>query len=264
MDSFVASADQVAAISAVIAKPRFVNCEMLSVTVGTDPAWLQHVIPAPLVADGDSVRIMIGRWQSNCVEDFSGAGIYVPARLGDVHGEYILAMYMDTDAAIIYGREVFGEPKKQASVQLRRANGVASGWVERRGERIIHLEAELVEDTGPLEATGVNFNIKATPSSDGNGLEHDAVITIADFDVRLSATMAGPGGIALKGNGHDPLDTIPITDIRGAVWQEGDLLATSHSAATIPSADFLPYYFARIDDYSLLDSETRALTHQSR
>ena len=61
------------------------------------------------------------------------------------------------------------------------------------------------------------------------------------------------------GNGHDPLDSIPLGEMRGATWQEGDLLACARSVATIPGEQFAPYYYARIDDYSLLDSETRRL-----
>lgn len=259
MKSFVASPEQMKAVQAVIARPRFVNGEMLSVIASVEPAWLREVIPAPLEPAGDSVRFMVGRWQSNCVDNFSGAGVYVPARLGELVGEYVLAMYMDNDASIIFGREVFGEPKKQAVSQLRRANGRASAWVERYGERILTLEAELTEDTGPVDDEGINFNIKAAPSADGQGLEGDAVVTAADFDVRFTATMAGRGAVALRGNGHDPLDSIPIGEIQGAVWQEGDLLARARRVATIPAEDFAPYYYARADDYVLLDSETRQL-----
>jgi len=259
VESFVATPEQIKATSEVIARPRFTNCEMLSVTVGTDPAWLREVIPAPLEPDGDSVRIMVGRWQSNCVGDFSGAGIYVPARFNGESGEYVLAMYMDTDAAIIFGREVFGEPKKQADSQFRRAGARATGWVERHGERIIYLEAELTEDTGALDTTGLNFNIKATPSCSGYGLEDEAVVTAADFEVHFAATRSGSGAVRLRSNPHDPVGSIPITEVRGAVWQEGDLLASSRRVATIPAADFAPYFYGRVDDYALLDSETRQL-----
>jgi acetoacetate decarboxylase len=259
VESFVATPEQIKATSEVIARPRFTNCEMLSVTVGTDPAWLREVIPSPLEPDGDSVRIMVGRWQSNCVADFSGAGIYVPARLNGESGEYVLAMYMDTDAAILYGREVFGEPKKQATSQVRRAGNRATAWVERHGERIIYIEAELDEDTGPLVTTGLNFNIKATPSCTGEGLEDDAVVTAADFDVRFTGSRSGPGAVRLRSNPHDPVGSIPILDVRGAVWQEGDLYASTRRVATIPSAEFAPYYYGRVDDYALLDSETRQL-----
>lgn len=259
MKSFVASAEGMRAISEVIARPRFVNGEMLSVTTAVDPAWLREVIPAPLEPDGDSIRFMVGRWQSNCVDNFAGAGVYVPARLGDLCGEYVLAMYMDNDASILFGREVFGEPKKQATTQLRRANGRASAWVERYGERILLLEAELSEDTGPAEDQGINFNIKAMAAADGQGLEADAIVTAATFDVHFASTSAGSGDVALRGNGHDPLDSIPVGEVRGAVWQEGDLLARARSVATIPAEEFAPYYFARVDDYAMLDSETRQL-----
>ena len=259
MKSFVASPEAMTAIGAVIARPRFCNGEMLSVTAGVDPAWLREVIPEPLEPDGDSVRFMVGRWQSNCVDDFAGAGVYVPARLGELVGEYVLAMYMNDDASIIFGREVFGEPKKQATTQLRRANGRASAWVERYGERILPLEAELTEDTGPLDEKSINFNIKALAATDGQGIEGDATVTAADFDVHFTVTMAGPGAVAVLGNGHDPLDSIPLREMRGATWQEGDLLARARSVATIPGEQFAPYYYARIDDYSLLDSETRRL-----
>ncbi len=57
---------------------------------------------------------MIGRWQSNCVGDYCGGAIYVAARHEGVEGDYVLAMYMDADPAIIFGRDLFGEPKKQA------------------------------------------------------------------------------------------------------------------------------------------------------
>ncbi len=259
MKSFVASPEAMQAIGKVIARPRFVNGEMLSVTAGVDPAWLREVIPAPLEPNGDSIRFMVGRWQSNCVDNFAGAGIYVPARLGDLSGEYVLAMYMDNDASILFGREVFGEPKKQATSQLRRASGRAAAWVERYGQRILHLEAELDEETGPVDDKGINFNIKAMAATDGQGLESDAIVTAADFDVHFTATAAGRGAVALRSNGHDPLDSIPLGEVRGAVWQEGDLLARARRVATIPAKDFAPYYYARIDDYAGLNTEDRQL-----
>jgi acetoacetate decarboxylase len=259
MRSFVATQQEIAAIEAVIARPRFVNCQMLSVVVKTDPAWLREVIPAPLEPDGDTVRFMVGRWQSNCVADFAGSGVYVPARLGDDAGEYIIAMYMDSDAAILYGREVFGEPKKQASSGTFRGGDIASAWVERHGERIIHLEASLTTDNGPVETTGLNFNIKAQPACDGKGLESDAVVTAADFDVRFNVNLSGTGAVRLTGTAHDPLGSIPLGEVVQSVWQEGDLFATTRRVATIPAAQFAPYFYARVDDYALLDTESRVL-----
>lgn len=259
MKSFVATPEEVAAIEAVITRPRFVNCQMLSVVSATDPDWLRQVIPAPLEPNGDTVRVMVGRWQSNCVSDFAGAGIYVPARFGDIEGEYVLAMYMDIDSAILYGREVFGEPKKQAESRTHKWAGHASGFVNRFGTRIITLEAELTQDRGVVDAKGVNFNIKAQPAANGKGLEHDATLTVADFDCHFDTHLGGTGRVSLASTPHDPLGSIPLGEVRDAIWQEGDLLAEARSVATIPAAQFAPYFYARVDDYALMDTESRVL-----
>jgi len=256
---YVKTAAEIAAIQAVIRQPRFVNAEMLSVVVGTDPAWLAEVIPSPLQPDGDSVRFMVGRWQSNCVGDFSGGAVYLPARYTsgstDVAGEYVLTMYMDGDAAILYGREVFGEPKKQAEVTLHRGKDHAVGTLRRHGVTILRLEGRFTAEHGPSQTTGGNFNIKAQPDACGDGLEFDPVLTLAKFEVMLTAHRTGAGALALGSTPHDPLDSIPVRDVREAIWQEGNLLATTSRLATLSAAGFLPYFLARVDDYAALNTE---------
>ena len=259
MKSFVASPAEIAAVQAVIQKPRFTNCQMLSVVSATDPAWLRQVIPAPLEPNGDTVRVMVGRWQSNCVGDFDGAGIYVPARFGDIEGEYVLAMYMDVDSAILYGREVFGEPKKQAASRTHIWEKKARGVVDRFGKRIITLEVDLTEDRGVTDGKGVNFNIKAQPASNGIGLEGDATLTVADFDVHFGTYLGGTGKVKLESTDHDPLGSIPLGEVRDAFWQVGDLHAEARSVAKIPAADFAPYFYARVDDYSLMTTDVASL-----
>jgi len=238
--------------------PRFVNAEMLSVTFESDIDYLRSILPPPLELTDNTVRAMVGRWQSNCVADFEGGALYLPARHEDVEGEYVLAMYMTSDAAIIYGRELFGEPKKQCSTRLHRGRQRMVGHVERHGVVIIDLEAELLTDLGPSSTSGVNFNIKATPSCTGVGLESDAVLTLAEFDVTLTSHWSGTGGVRLASNAHDPVGDIPVGTVREAVYQEGDLLPHTRRVASIPAASFLPYAYGRMDDWSLLNTETKS------
>ena len=252
---YVKTAQEIAAIQAVIAHPRFVNCEMLSVICSTDLAWLEEVIPAPLVPDGDTVRFMVGRWQSNCVGNFTGGAVYLPARFNDVQGEYVLAMYMDTDTAILYGREVFGEPKKQAAVSLHRASHRTVGEINRGNSVIMHLEGFFDTDHGPSEVKGSNFNIKAMPEASGNGLQFDPILTVADFDVTLTGHLSGRGTVKLESTVSDPLSSIPLGAVQSAVWQEGDLVAQTRILTTIPANDFLPYFYARVDNYAALNTE---------
>ena len=61
-------------------------------------------------------------------------------------------MPMSTDVAIIFGRELFGEPKKQGRVQLKSDVDVVRGTVERFGIPYIQLEGRFTENvpvTGP-------------------------------------------------------------------------------------------------------------------
>jgi acetoacetate decarboxylase len=53
-------------------------------------------------------------------------------------------MYMDAEPAVIFGREVLGEPKKQATSRLFRRGSAMHGLVERDGVRLMaHVNAPI-------------------------------------------------------------------------------------------------------------------------
>jgi acetoacetate decarboxylase len=254
--SFVKSADQIARIQDALHHPRFVDGEMLTVDFLTEPAWVAHVLPPPLEPAGQPrVTAMVGRWRSNCVGDFAGGAVYVEARLGDVTGDYVLSMWMDGDQATIYGRDLFGEPKKIAASRLHRSGNRMSGWIERHGVTLVEIAAELSQDNGPGESSGVNFNVKARPAADGIGLEEDAILTVAEFRNQVRVSRQGSGTVTLRGTVHDPLDEIVVRQVLRGGYMEGDLHAHARSAARIPAADFVPYHYGRMDDWSALSTE---------
>lgn len=252
---FVKTAKEIARIQGVIEHPRFVNSQMLSIVFDSEADLLASLVPGPLELTAPTVRAMVGRWSSNCVGDYAGGALYLPTRYRDIEGEYVLAMYMTTDAAILYGREVFGEPKKQCTTGLTVNGDHVTAHIERGGTRILELDARLTDDLGPRRAAGSNFNIKAIPSCDGQGLEDDAVLTLAEFDVDLTAHQTGNGTVTLRSTPHDPLGDLPVLGVVTAVWQEGDLFARARRLTKIPAQQFLPYAYGRIDDYSLLNTE---------
>jgi acetoacetate decarboxylase len=257
---FVKHPEEIARIERALSHPRFVNGEMLSVDFLTDPAVVEHVLPPPLEL-GDSARVtaMIGRWQSNCVGDFHGGAIYVAARHDGVDGDYVLAMYMDNDAPTIYGRDLFGEPKKIATSALHRNGETFHGWLERGGVRLIELHGVLATDLGEFEAEGVNFNFKARPAADGIGLEEDAILTRATFKTRATLAREGAGSVVLRGSVHDPLDELPVRSVLRAVFVEADLIASCEAVTRVPADVFLPYHHGRHDDWAALDSESAAV-----
>jgi acetoacetate decarboxylase len=257
---FVKSAEEISRIEHALSFPRFVGGQMLSVEFTTDASVIEEVLPPPLEpAATPAVRAMVGRWQSNCVGDFYGGAIYVAASHDGVDGEYVLAMYMDNDVPTIYGRDLFGEPKKIAESNLLRRGDAFRAYVERGGERIIELQAEMSQDTGAFDAAGYNFNYKARPAADGKGLEEDAILTRAKFDVNATASLEGAGSVLLRGTVHDPLDEIPVRSITKATYVECDLIGQCEAVATVAADVFLPYHYGRQDDWSALDTESAQL-----
>jgi acetoacetate decarboxylase len=252
---FVKSAEEIAAIEAALSAPRFGGAQMLSVEFLSDPEFVAAVLPPPLEPlAAPRMRAMVGRWQSNCVGDFAGGCVYVACAHQGVEGEYNLAQYMDGDAATIFGRDLFGEPKKVARSALRRRGQLMRGTIERGGVTLVGIEAELTRDLGPFEATRESYNVKSRPAADGHGLEEDALLTRAHYEIAARVSLEGEGRLALAGTVHDPLGEIPIAGIIRATYFEGDLAATVEVAATIPAAAFAPYHHGRNDDWSVLAS----------
>lgn len=257
---FVKRPDEIARIQHALSRPRFVNGEMLAVDFLTEEAVVEEILPPPLTPAAEPrVTAMVGRWQSNCVGDFFGGAIYVAARHDGTDGDYVLAMYMDNDVPTIYGRDLFGEPKKLATSALHRHGDRFSGWVERNGVRLIELHGLLETDLGASEGEGVNYNFKARPAADGIGLEEDAILTRADFHTILTSAREGAGSVVLRGTVHDPLDEIPVREVLRGRFMECDLIASCRSVATVPADVFLPYHHGRHDDWSALDTESAAL-----
>jgi acetoacetate decarboxylase len=259
----VRTPEEIAAIQATLSAPRFPSAQMLSVSFLTRPEIVGHILPPPLEPAAEPlVSAMVGRWRSNCVADYDGGAIYVSATHEGTEATYVLAMYMSSDYAIVFGRDLFGEPKKQSTSRLSRTGSRMSGWID-RGVRLIEIEADLTTDNGPVETSGANFNFKAQPSSDGIGLEADAVLTLAEFDMSLTTNLSGTGAVKLGGTVHDPLDEIEVVEVLGAAYIEGTLDARCRSIATTPAEDFLPFALGRLDYWPALDTSGHPLLEQS-
>ena len=134
---------------------------------------------------------------SNCVGEFAGGVVDVLARYNDIEANHCLAMPMSTDVAIIFGRELFGEPKKQGRVQLKSDGDVVRGTVERFGIPYMSLEGRFTENvpiTGPSFSD--RFHFKFMHAANGNGLEFDPIIVHAHFRNELKVVKRGTGKVA--------------------------------------------------------------------
>jgi acetoacetate decarboxylase len=254
---FVKTAEEIQRIQEVSRRGRFVNAQMLSVEYLTIPEVLSHALPPPLTpASEPRVTAMVGRWQSNCVGDFDGAALYLACRWGEIEGDYVLAMWMSTDKATIFGRDLYGEPKKISSNELFQSRDRVFGYVDRDGTRIMELECRPTTELGSSESQSQEFNFKARPASTGVGLEEDAILTVTTYDNSLTTTREGPGAVRLRSTVHDPVEELQVVQTRRASYIEGELVGECRSIASTPADVFLPYHYGRHDDWAALDTET--------
>jgi acetoacetate decarboxylase len=262
---FVKTAEEIARIEHALSNPSFSGAQGLSVEFLVEPGFIEEVLPPPLEPiEEPRMRALVGRWGSNCVGDFSGGALYIAVRHEGIAGDYNFFQYMDTDAPVIYGRDVFGEPKKMARSTLRRRGDHFAASIERSGVRIIEIEGQMERDLGPSSAhKRSSFNFKSRPAANGVGLEEDAILTRADFESEVRVLLEGTGAVRLRGTADEPLDQIPITGVIRATYTEADQAGHCAAIARVPAADFLPYHHARNDywpAHATADAEPAAAT----
>jgi acetoacetate decarboxylase len=103
---------------------KFYNREFVVITYRTDPDKLREVVPEPLETVGDTVAYEFIRMpDSTGFGDDTETGQVIPvcfnARDGVAQeGGYVQAMYLDDNAPIAGGREIWGFPKKLASPKI--------------------------------------------------------------------------------------------------------------------------------------------------
>jgi acetoacetate decarboxylase len=231
------------------AAPKFLQARTLSIVFETDPEAIAAVLPPPLEPDGSSLASVgvacFGA--SNCVGPFDGGSLNVRARYGDVAGNYCVTMPMSTDTAIVFGRELYGEPKKQARVALVREGSHVRGTVERFGITYVTIEADLDEVRTPGEAQGSTFHVKFTPRCDGQGLDGDPLLIQVSSRIITTRLERGAGTIRFQESPYDPVIDFPVRRIVGATYTEGETHTSARVLARLDAERFLPYAFGKMD-----------------
>ena len=98
---------------------RFYNREYLVFTYRTDPDILRRLVPEPLEIVDPIVKYEFIRMpDSTGFGDYTETGQVIPVNLNGQAGAYVHSMYLNDDAPIAGGRELWGFPKKLASPKI--------------------------------------------------------------------------------------------------------------------------------------------------
>ena len=200
---------------------RMRQTEILTVVYRTDREASARLLPASLDLLGDLVLVHLYRMHD---ADWFGAygesAVQIPARhpaTGTV-GAYSPYLFVESDGAVAAGREVYGQPKKQAAVSLAPDGDLLVGRVTRNGIDVLTATMaykQRAADAADLErhaAFRTNLNLKVVPSVDGGiAVRELTARTLADVDVRWA--WRGPGTVELRPNAQAPVHRLPVLDV---------------------------------------------------
>jgi acetoacetate decarboxylase len=105
--------------------------------------------------------IFIAEYPDSTIGPYNENLILLYTKYGKMQGLYVMNIYVDDDAALTAGREIWGYPKKLCNIKLSPIkNNKITGTLVRKGKTILHVEAELTE-----KAPGVDpsYFLKAFP-----------------------------------------------------------------------------------------------------
>ena len=115
-------------------EPVKARARALWVDYESDPEILASVLPRPLSPGREPlVHINIGDVEMEGGAHFGIGNITVRAAHGNDQGEYALAMPMGAEAAVLGGRDTWGEPKKLADCRVERSGDDVVATITRCG-----------------------------------------------------------------------------------------------------------------------------------
>jgi acetoacetate decarboxylase len=198
------------------------GCPQLLVLFRTTPQVARRLVPEPLVPNPDDLMfLMIGQMNSDEFGTNREAFLAVPSSFGALEGNYAVALYLDNDAAIASGREVWGWPKKAASFAIAEDDGVVTATATRDGVEIIRARLEVAGAAEPddLRLNPAWFNLKMIPSIVQDAPPDVMQITATTLEnVGASDVRSGQASVAFASTSSDPLeDLIDVREVLGGM-----------------------------------------------
>jgi acetoacetate decarboxylase len=207
---------------------RFVDREYLIITYRTDPEALRRVVPAPLDFDEPLVKYEFIRMpDSTGFGDYTESGQVIPVRLGDQHGGYVHAMFLDDDPPIAGGRELWGFPKKLAQPSLRVERDTLLGTLDYGPVRVatgsMGYKHRALPDAALLAALAEpGFLLKIIPHVDGRPRICE-LVRYRLSDIVLKGGWSGPAALELAPHALAPVADLPVREVISATHLVADL-----------------------------------------
>ena len=207
---------------------RFVNREFFVITYRTDPDALRAVVPDPLQVTEAIVKYEFIRMpDSTGFGDYTESGQVIPVSFQGAKGGYVHAMYLDDEAPIAGGRELWGFPKKLASPTLTVEKDTLLGVLKYGPVPVAvasmgYKHRALDHHTILASLTAPNYLLKIIPHVDGTARICELVRYFC-VDVTVKGAWEGPAALELFHHALAPVASLPVLEVVSGVHILTDL-----------------------------------------
>ena len=138
---------------------------MIMAVFRTKADVVRRALPPPLepAPTPTGLAYMTELRKTNFGVSYSEAGLFISAQYQGEVGKYCLSMPVTDDMALVWGREIYGYPKKIAeTITVKREGNKVTGVCIRKGIRIIEITANLNEkgEPGAIPPAAPNYLFK--------------------------------------------------------------------------------------------------------
>lgn len=220
----------------------------------TDPALHRAVIPQPLLpAERPEMHVTLSHVAMHITPEFTfeiGSAVFGAAASYDGQiGTYLIHMPMTAEAAVVGGRERYGEPKKIADIDFKQEGNRASCSVMRMGIPYIEASGTLGADLGARQFEECAFCIKAFPSPDeGVNFDLPPQLVRLDWSQNHRKVNAFDGELVLRESPFDPVADLPIKRIVRMEYEEGSTESSGTLLRNLDEEWVLPILHGRNDE----------------
>jgi len=218
---------------------RFIDRQYLIISYESDPEAIRAALPEPLAPDGSNTVLyeFIRMPDSSGFGDYTESGVVIPAKLGAEPVNFTAQMYLNDEAPISGGREIWGFPKKFGEPKLEVVKDTLLGTLHYSGERVamgtmVYKQQNLIYDLNagrplPVDALTqrmgkTQVNLKLIPSVDG-GLEIAQLVGYNLTDITVKGAWTGPARLHLIPHVNAPVADLPVRKVLGGTHFIADL-----------------------------------------
>jgi acetoacetate decarboxylase len=197
---------------------RFWHREFLVISYRTDPEALRAVVPEPLQCVDPIVKYEFIRMpDSTGFGDYTESGQVIPVRFDGQDGGYVHSMYLNDEAPIAGGRELWGFPKKLAAPKLTLETDCLVGTLDYGSVRVATATMGYKHrtlDPQPVLAglLAPNFLLKIIPHVDGSPRICELVRYFLE-DVTVLGAWGGPAALELAHHALAPVARLPVLEV---------------------------------------------------